>query len=591
MRFKKITIKNFMSVGNDPIVVEFDDLGDVVVIKGQNRDVSESSSNGAGKSLLIEAIVFALYDKTIRGLSKDECINNVNKKALVVDLEIDNLRIVRKRKPADLTLFVDGVDETLSTQAATQERIEQLIGKNFETFINIACFGQHNFFSFLSAKREVRRAIVENLMRLEKYRKFEDNAKRYVKLLKAHNQALTADLQAKVQFVAGKRDLIKKFEAQAAEKKASCEAKIKKLEEEMAYIVSLGIEAKMAAWDAYEQAQTGIGMLHAKKSEADGERASIQEEMEPIKSDLKLAKAERDKIEALRAQSICATCGQEIKLDHIQSGLGAASSRIEGLEAALVEPCTRLAKALKRIESLNKDLATLGEVRRPDIPRDDLFRRKLRLEQLGVDIERERVAYAEDPYVMLIAEATIDLETGIAAEAAARKDLAVWEELAPYYEFWVSGFGDNGIKSYIVENIIDVLNAQINYWLQFLIDNKIRVSFDRQLEPMIERPYNEEQLEYKQGSGGERKRIDLAVSLAFAHIMRMGSEGDSNLLFLDEIAEALDEDGIEGVYRVIRELAKDRKVFVITHHPILLSKLEGCRSLTFVKEGNFSRLL
>ncbi len=115
MQFKRIFIKNFMSVGDDPIELFFDDYKGPTLIQGSNLDVSETASNGAGKSLVFEAMAYGLFDKTIRGLKKDECINNTNQKHLHIEIEVDNLKIVRKRKPTNLYLEIDGKPKNLST--------------------------------------------------------------------------------------------------------------------------------------------------------------------------------------------------------------------------------------------------------------------------------------------------------------------------------------------------------------------------------------------------------------------------------------------------------------------------------------------
>lgn len=147
----------------------------------------------------------------------------------------------------------------------------------------------------------------------------------------------------------------------------------------------------------------------------------------------------------------------------------------------------------------------------------------------------------------------------------------------PYYEFWVKAFGDSGIRKYIIDGIIPTLNSGIEYWLQFLIDNKIKLEFNSELEETIDRyPFNGRPYVYHVMSGGQRRRLNLAVSQAFAHIMMLNSGASPSLVFLDEVSINIDEAGVEGIYRMICELAKDKQVFVIDHNPNLLNMLSGC---------------
>ncbi|MFW5794899.1 MAG: hypothetical protein ACOCV1_05405, partial [Bacillota bacterium] len=107
---------------------------------------------------------------------------------------------------------------------------------------------------------------------------------------------------------------------------------------------------------------------------------------------------------------------------------------------------------------------------------------------------------------------------------------------------------------------------------------------------IITRAINEEDFSYKQSSSGERKKIDLAISLAFSHLMRIRSGLNCNILFLDELAESLDEDGIEGIYKSLLELSKDKTIFVITHIKDLLFKLESYPEITVKKENGFTSI-
>jgi len=195
-----------------------------------------------------------------------------------------------------------------------------------------------------------------------------------------------------------------------------------------------------------------------------------------------------------------------------------------------------------------------------------------------------------NPYIDIVEDLEKEFESLEAQRREIKSDLNEKEKILPYYDFWIKGFGEKGIKSFVIEQIIPVLNQQVNYWMQFFIHNKIIVEFDKFLEIKISRS-NGEPVFYNQSSGGERKRIDLAISLAFAHIMRLRSSVEINILFLDELAESIDTDGIEGLDRSLKELGKDRTIFIITHRQNLLDRLSKHKKITIVKEGGFSKIL
>jgi DNA repair exonuclease SbcCD ATPase subunit len=170
------------------------------------------------------------------------------------------------------------------------------------------------------------------------------------------------------------------------------------------------------------------------------------------------------------------------------------------------------------------------------------------------------------------------------------KNLFELEALNPYYDFWVDGFGDQGIRSLILNEVIPVLNGRINFWLQFLMDGKIKVNFDRDLEEKIERfPGDGDAFVYNSLSGGEHSRVDLAISQGFAQVMMMTSGACPEFVALDEVGAHLDRPGIVSVHKMILELSKNRQVIVITHDPDLLDLLDGCDVIE-VEKNKFTRI-
>jgi DNA repair exonuclease SbcCD ATPase subunit len=156
----------------------------------------------------------------------------------------------------------------------------------------------------------------------------------------------------------------------------------------------------------------------------------------------------------------------------------------------------------------------------------------------------------------------------------------------------VKGFGDKGIRKFVVDGIIPALNNRVAHWLQFLIDGKIKLEFNNNLEETIARnPSDGDPFVYAQMSRGEQRRLNLAVSQGFAHVMMLNSGIAPSVVFLDEVTTNIDPMGVIGIYNMIHELSRDRTVFVTTHDQGLLDMLEGCEKLLLEKKGGFTRLL
>jgi DNA repair exonuclease SbcCD ATPase subunit len=166
------------------------------------------------------------------------------------------------------------------------------------------------------------------------------------------------------------------------------------------------------------------------------------------------------------------------------------------------------------------------------------------------------------------------------------------KELSDYYAFWSIAFGDGGIRKYVIDEIIPALNSNINYWLNYLIDNKLEIKFNSELEDQITKyPNNEKPFIYSVLSNGQKRRINLALSQAFAHVMTLNTGRSPSLVFLDEVSSNIDPIGVEGIYNMICELSKDKQVFVTTHDQDLLELLNGCQEINLVMEKGITKLV
>jgi len=218
------------------------------------------------------------------------------------------------------------------------------------------------------------------------------------------------------------------------------------------------------------------------------------------------------------------------------------------------------------------------------------------LEDRIVEIRKRIASKTEEidgpsPYVEIVKSAIKEHNDKEKECNKKKRDVGKAKTEIPYYKFWVDAFGDNGIRKFIIDGIVPALNSRVSYWLQFLIDNKISMNFNNQLEETIERnPSNGDPFIYYAMSGGERRRLNLAVSQAFAHIMMLSSGSCPSLVFLDEVTSNIDSNGVEGIHSMIFELSKDRQIFVTTHDQNLLDMLSGCEVITFVKKDGFTTI-
>ena len=154
--------------------------------------------------------------------------------------------------------------------------------------------------------------------------------------------------------------------------------------------------------------------------------------------------------------------------------------------------------------------------------------------------------------------------------------------------FWEKAFSESGIVKYVIKNVLDYFNSKVNFYLAHLSQGKFFITFDEELKETI--THNERSVPYISLSGGEKKKISLAVMLGLQELLKMSNNQKTNLMFFDEVAENLDQEGLEGLYILLSELKKDKSLFVITHNNYLKSLMDNSKSLTIIKADGISTI-
>ena len=91
-KVKNITVKNFLSVGNQTQAVDFD-KEQLTLVLGENLDLGgddSGSRNGTGKTTIVNALSYALYGQALTNIKKENLINKTNGKHMLVTVEFEN---------------------------------------------------------------------------------------------------------------------------------------------------------------------------------------------------------------------------------------------------------------------------------------------------------------------------------------------------------------------------------------------------------------------------------------------------------------------------------------------------------------------
>lgn len=662
LNIKYIQAQNFLCFGSDGFELNFSDYGNVVLVKGNNMDVvdsdSKTASNGVGKSSIPEIIVYTLFGKTIKHPKKinhKDVINNQIGKGLRTEVRWGNFRAVRTRKPDSLRLWEsekgiwdDSTEISLGGQPATQKLLEEKLGLNYETFVNVVVFTDNNAGSFLECDASNKREIVENLLSLDKYKDFAERAKNLkkekkdsIKLVQQSYESIRQQLEASKERMKLASEQESKWIEQRKQELKTLLSKIEQLEKQLKSTTE-GEETSR-----YQEAQERISVLNEEIPEVEKRQIKIQEMLDLAQEKLDGVKTKKNDcvglmstadiaIKKLNTQisdnekelerleknegATCKFCFGKVSKDNygqyakqikdntvklsenldeeqakrnkLESKLGELNTVASKINEGMVVAKKNLSKTSEELSEKRKELSELNKIEKPKSKnlKNQLLEHEIKGLKDQVSTKNSELK-GETPFKSMIESLSSEIDVKKTEFEGKSKELDALEKELPYYEFWTNAFGDSGIRKFVIEGIIPALNSRVAYWLQFLIDGKIKLEFDNELEEKIERsPSDGDPFVYYAMSGGERRRLNLAVSQAFAYVMMLSSGMCPSLVFLDEVTTNIDQIGVVGVYNMILELAKDRQVFITTHDQNLLEMLEGCELINLEKRKGFTRL-
>ena len=663
LNFKKIKASNFLCFGESGVELNLESLDNIVLIKGINHDVvgenGKFSSNGSGKSSIPECIVYALYGKTIKSpkkISHKDVINNKYGKKLSVDLYFDNYKITRSRKPdllrvwkSEKEIFDESTEITLGGMPATQELIDNIVGLSYESFLNVCVFTDDNGSSFLELEPAEKRKVIENLLNLEKYRKYLETAKLVIKENKDNVKSLNHELSLLDVNKSTLENNIKAIENNIQTFKQNLKLEISKIEKQIESLKDQiqdsnyeeeleeykkavkKIEEIKNALKEISSKKSGISIISKKivsevqekmfeKQKAENSCSSVLQDIKNINSAISKIDDKIEKFKNLKENVVCDKCFGVIKPENYKESLKQAeeekqkqneflndkNKELENEKDDLQKKTKILADAnisLKKIEefndklyqqeeTLNSKLNDLEKINKPEQSDNDLIINE-KIKVLQESIENKQKSLEEDsPYQELLDKNKNDLDALLEKIKDIKSSIKSFDELIPYYDFWTEAFGDDGIRKIVIDEIVPALNSKLEYWLQILIDNKLHIVFDDGLAEAISKdPNKDKELIYSVLSNGQKRRINLAVNQAFAHLMMLSHGVSPSLVFLDEVTTNIDQIGVQGIYNMICELSKEKKVFVTTHDADLLSLLYGCQTVTLEMKNGETKIV
>jgi DNA repair exonuclease SbcCD ATPase subunit len=592
--FKSLSIRNFLSVGDTPIALSFQE--GINVITGINYD-KEDSKNGVGKSTIIDALYFALFGTTIREISKDLITNSFTKKTCEVKLELQinnngttNIyKIARTLSPTKCFLSKDGVDITHSTLAKTNEFIQKLLRSTGKVFQNSVIMTINNTVPFMAQSKIDKRKFIESVLNLEAFSEMLSLTREEYNLIKRDYEVLFAKNQTVEKSYLSSKGQLERFEENKQNRIKSIADRIAenivKIDNFTKQIVTLPDNVDTLITDKLTNLNNELIDIQKERREAD-------REVTTIKTNISLLEKQLREIEKDGAS--CTTCKRPFPEDDIKHKEQNKKEINNQLEELSNEKNTAETVA-EKFETNEDNKRT--EIRAIETKRDGINKVKSTNDALQTKIvfltdnnndllqDQQNIAYETNTEL----EQTVqDLETEYNDNKAEIEKLDNNLSVLECVKFVVS---EEGVKSYIVKKILKVLNSRLAYYLQVLEANCL-CQFNEYFDETITDEKGGEK-SYFNFSGGERKRIDLACLFAFLDIRRMQGDVHFSTIFYDELLDSsLDDKGVELVVNILRERAEklNENSYIITHRGVAFTGKVN-NTIMLEKRNNFTYLL
>ena len=585
--FNKISIKNFLSVGNQPVVVDF--KRGLHIITGLNKD-KEDRRNGVGKSTIADAIYFAVFGETLRDLKKENIINNVNRKncEVILDATIQHLetkediQIIRTLEPSKCYLFINGEDKTRDSITNTSAFIMSKFNSTPEVFQNCVIMTINNTIPFMAKKKQEKRKFIEDIFNLSVFGEMLDLLK-----IDINEQKKVFDIEVVKHDEIAKSviSLEKQKENSSLERQRKKEKYLTRQENNTKEIKDISKRSEAFELPDVTQIKKDIEEQEENNKKIDKKiqeiRHSISEKSTLItQADKRLTSVGTDR-------DVCPTCLrgiQDVDRGHIKEEKKKIKSEISSHEDAISDLQAQekqfTSVQLKVESKIQKLRDSAGAYRHKLKEKDDLVQRLDQLNRWQIELEQDLKEIEQDSnsFDTLIKDQQGRLNSVKEAIEVIKDKLNTLDVV----KFVVS---EEGVKSYIVKKILQLFNSKLAYYLKKMDANCI-CTFNEYFEEEIV-DNKGKQCSYFNFSGAERKNIDLACLFTFMDIRRLQGDVSFNFSIYDELFDSsLDERGVELVIGILRERVDkyNECIMVISHRKESIKAATG--DIIFLEKSN-----
>ena len=563
--FQKIRWRNFLSTGNSFIEVNFQEHNTNLII----------GTNGAGKSTILDALTFVLFNKPFRKINKPQLINTTNERECVVEIEFTiNTReyLVRRGiKPNVFDIVVNGTPLHREADDRAMQRIleENILKLNYKSFTQIVILGSSTFVPFMQLTSANRREVIEDLLDIRIFSAMNNLVKDNLREKKEQVKSLELKKQNFKEKMEMQQDFIDELENRGNANINTNKEKITNLDKEVGNYLKLNeeLEGNVSTLQVNLDELQGAGDKLVKLNNLKGK---ISQKVSTITKEHKF----------FTENTVCPTCTQEIEEEFRVNRIADAQNKARELKDGYDELEQTIKSEQERerqFNALSQEITKLTHGISQNNTRISLNQRQIRDLEHEIQTITNQLQNRNTEHEKL-EEFRENLQKTI-------EDLSDKKQEIVHYDFAYSLLRDDGVKTKIIKKYLPFINQQVNRYLQ-MMDFYINFKLDGEFSETVESPIHEH-FSYSSFSEGEKARIDLALLFTWREVARMKNSANCNILIFDEVFDgSLDGFGADEFLKIIRYVVKDTNVFVISHKSDLQDKFDS--TIKFEKKSGFS---
>jgi exonuclease SbcC len=544
MLIKEIKIKNFKSFGNSEQTLNINtEKGELILLSGQN---------GNGKSSILSSFDFSLYGKCKGSKKKWTTLANLPNRINGSDMSVKikfvsggtEVDIVRGIGPNILKLYENGVENDRAGKANIDEKIENYIGMDLETFKSFISLSINDFKNFISLSNEEKQLLLDKLFNLE--------------VINILNQILK-DLNKNNKLQLTKYDSeISTLEESIRSIKSSIQRAIEKeklnIQLEIDEIKKLMTSKK----DEYTSLKEKVEKIKQKEQELKVESDKEREQYITLNSEIKTAQKDID----LYNSGKCPTCSTDFNDEHFHH-----------LKAILIDKKTKLEEVrnevennIKLIKERQTKLQNLADSTNRSFNDINYLLKNYKSQIDKLESQKEKEKGDSNSNVTEFENTISDLNS--------KKEMSIeyqglCKEKESYYKELSKIFSEDGVKKTIITGIIKPINHFINQNI-----SKMNLPFQVELDETFTAQIKQFgiNIEPDSLSTGETKLINISILIAYLKLIR--TKKSINILFLDEVFSSIDIENIEKILNLLKSFANEYKINIfVVHHAMMNEEL------------------